>query len=146
MSQDSNNKPTVYSISSSKTNHTYVLKLNTIILTVLFVVFIVISFYGGVLYGRSTTNKSLSTFKVSKPIHEFAIGIIVYVSKHSITLNNEDTKANQTFSVNSNTTISVNGHPATLNDIKAGNIALVRISTTKSHFAGIIIVNSHFTD
>jgi len=146
MNQKTNHKPTVYSISSSKSNTTYVLKLNTIILSGLVIIFIIISFYGGVLYGRSTSGKSTSTFKVAKPLHEFAIGLIIYVSKHSITVNNEDTKSNQTFNVNNNTIISVNGHPADLSDIKAGNIALVRMNSSKPHLAGVVIVNSHFTD
>jgi len=134
----------ISTVSSSRLNRTYEVRLNTLITTVVVIILLVLSFYGGTLYGHSMNRPYAAT--TDKAIHKFAIGLVVFTTPKSITINNENNKETQTFDITSNTIVSINGSPAKVSQIKPGNIVLIRMVVKKPHVAGVIIVNSHFSD
>jgi ribosomal protein S17 len=144
MTDKGNNQRQTSSVSSIKTNKTYVFRLNTLLVGGVVLILLIISFYGGVLYGSSQQQSFVPS--LNKAEHKFAIGLVVYTNTHSITINNENTKTTQKYFITNKTTISINGSPAKVNQIKPGNIVLIRVTRGKPFTAGVIIVNSKFTD
>ena len=133
------------SVSSSGAHHTVAMKFSTLVKLLLVIFLIVISFWGGMLYGYTERRSSLLTVSSSSH-HKFAIGIIVYISPTSITISNQNNTDTQSFSITSNTLISINGQKAPANQLKPGNIVLIRVAKNSSTQAGIILANSHFSD
>ncbi len=139
-----NNQSQSASISSTRTNRTYVFKINTLLTIIVVVILLILSFYGGVLYGHSQHQPFSRSF--SKAEHKFAIGLVVYTSNNSITINNANTKTDREYKVTKNTIVSINGSPAKISQIVPGNRVLIRVVRGKPSTAGVIIVNSKFTD
>lgn len=145
MADKDNKQHRTASVSSHRRdNKTYVFRLNTLLTIAVVLILLALSFYGGVLYGHSQQQPFATGF--SKAEHKFAIGLVVYTSANSITINNENTKTTQTYKITNKTIISVNGSAAKTTQIKPGNIVLIRVSRTRPFMAGVIIVNSKFTD
>ncbi len=133
------------SVSSKGSHHTVAMKLSTMVKVLLVVVLLIISFWGGTLYGHdSNSNNSLISVGPASH-HKFALGIIVYISPQSITISNENNTNTQVFAITSATLISINGHKAPASRLKPGNIVLIRVAKNNSGKAGIILANSHFS-
>jgi len=139
-----NNQSQSASISSTRANKTYVFKINTLLTTIVVVILLILSFYGGVLYGHSQQQPFSANY--NKAEHKFAIGLVVYTSSNSITINNENTKTDHKYKVTKSTIVSINGSPAKISQIVPGNRVLIRVVRGKPNTAGVIIVNSKFTD
>lgn len=100
-----------------------------------------VSFYGGVIYARNQNpdNRSLSSAD-----HQFALGMVVYISPKAITIAYVKSPATQTFRINNKTIVSIDGRPGTSSQIKPGAMVLIRITKNKRN-AGVILVNSTFS-
>ena len=134
------------SVSSSGANRTVAMKLSAIVKVLLVVVLIAISFGGGYLLGNAGSKNSGLLSVNSTLHHKFALGIVVYISADSITISNENNTNTQAFSITKGTIISVNGHKAGANQLKPGNIVLIRVAKRNPTKASIILANSHFSD
>jgi len=144
VTKQDNNELKSATVSSTRANKTYVFKMNTLLTIIVVVILLILSFYGGVLYGHSQQQPFNTSF--NKAEHKFAIGLVVYTSSNSITINNENTKTDRTYKITKNTIVSINGSPAKITQIMPGNRVLIRVVRGKPNTAGVIIVNSKFTD
>lgn len=131
------------SVSSSKLQRSISVRLSTVITVILVLALLVISFFGGMFYQRSNDGKPLGSISTQQTRH-FSLGLVVYSSSNSITIDNEHSGAHQTYTINTNTLVSINGTKATASQIKAGDIVLIRY--TKHNQAAVILVNSSFSD
>ena len=134
------------SVSSSGTHHTVAMQLSTIVKVLIVVMLIVISFWGGMLYGHAQNGNNQLLSVGTTFHHRFALGIIVYISPASITISNETNTNTQVFGITKGTLISINGQKAPASQLKPGNIVLIRVAKKDPTKAGIILANSHFTD
>jgi hypothetical protein len=71
-------------------------------------------------------------------------GKVASISSSSITISNERTSANTTYSITSGTTITDNGQSATASSIQDGDIVIVTTSSTSPTTATRILVNPSF--
>ncbi len=131
------------SVSSRPTGHRISIRLSMLLSGVLLIVLIVVSFYGGVIYQRSQQTYHANNLKATKSSRRFALGMVVYVSPASITIDSERTGNAQELKINGSTLVSIDGSPSGVAQIKAGEIALIRISHNST--AAVILVNSNFT-
>lgn len=139
-----NQQSLLASVSSAHSSRTLILKVKTLITTMSMIILIIISFYGGVIYAHNQ-QRQFPTSNL-QALHKFAIGLVIYTDKGSITINNEYTNKTQAFKINAKTIISINGARASSNLLKPGEIVLIRLARNNQSTAGIIIANSHFTD
>ncbi len=130
-------------ISSTSLKPTVSFRLTSLVTAVAFVILIAVSFYAGVVYDSSRQRHlSLTPSKVLN--RHFALGMVVYVSPNSITIDNTRTGSSQLIYITKSTLISIDGSPASLSQIKAGEITLIRMANAND--AAVVLVNSKFTD
>ncbi len=144
MADKKSKEPGVASISSNKFKRTVIVRVNNLVTAIVMILLLALSFYGGTLYGHSRAPTFASV--VSRAEHKFAIGLVLYTSNGSITITNANTNKAQAFKVTSQTKVSINGSHGSISEIKPGERVLIRIAKKNRHDAGVIIVNSSFTD
>lgn len=137
-------QPKVASVSSNKTKRTVIVRVNNLTTAIVMIILLALSFYGGTLYGRSSNSTFASA--VSRAQHKFAIGLVLYISKGAITITNANTNKTQSFQITSQTKVSINGSRSSPANIKPGQRVLIRIVRNNHKQAGVIIINSSFTD
>ncbi len=143
MSAIKNDKPVPVSVSSSRLTRSVSVKISTLLMGVLLIVLIAASFYAGTIFEHTKVKFSRATQDSTVNRH-FAIGMVVYISSSSITVDNERTGTDQQFKITPKTLISLDGSPATASQIKEGYIVLLRY--LKDQDAAVILVNTSFTD
>lgn len=117
--------------------------LTSLITAAAFIILIAISFYAGTVY-ESSKQRHLSLTPAKVLNRHFAFGMVVFVSQNSITIDNTRTGSSQLINITKATLISVDGQPASLSQIKAGEITLIRMANKND--AAVVLVNSKFTD
>lgn len=131
-------------VSSSISSNTVEMKLRTLIGVAVAIILIALSFYGGYLYGSGSRHHANSSAILSAQ-RKFAIGLVVYIAPGSITISNQNDTGSQTFTITNRTLISINGRKAPANQIKGGDVVLIRELKNSPTTASVILVNSHFS-
>ncbi len=131
------------SISSTSLKPSVSFRLTSLITAVSFVILIAVSFYAGTVY-QSSQQRHLSLTPAKVLNRHFAFGMVIYVGQNSLTIDNTRTGSSQLINISKSTLISIDGKPANLSEIKAGEITLIRMSNKTD--AAVVLVNSKFTD
>lgn len=127
---------------SSRTNRRSLsVRVSSLLLGLLMLALVGLGFFAGSVYGRNQSRPLSSHNAINR---RFALGLVVYSSPSSITIDNERTGAHQTFVITPSTLVSINGSSATPSQIKSGDIVLLRY--IKHNKAAVILVNSSFSD
>jgi len=134
---------------TSPTQPTYNSKY--IIATVILVLALTLSFYGGTQYQKSHSSSSNSS---SSRLAGFGgghfgrngrvVGSVTAISPTSISVNSRFDNSTTTLSITSSTAITDNSQTVTTSDIKVGDLVLITKDTTNTSQADQIVVNPSF--
>ena len=123
---------------------------NALLLVVLAMLLIGASFYAGTSYQKHHTKVASAngpTFATNRgfglrgPHHGGDIGQVTAVSSSSITVSNQRTGTDKTYTIDANTTVLNNGQTGSVSDIKTGDTVIVEVSSTSSTTATRIVLN-----
>lgn len=115
------------------------------VLIVLVVASLIIGFVLGAQFEKEKTggtpSKSRNSYGRYNMRRSGALGTVIAVSDSSITIQNQRTGSDQTFTITSTTTITQNSSSASIGDVKAGDTVLIRTNSTDGSTATSIIIN-----
>lgn len=135
------NSHTEATVSSRANRHSLSVRVSSLLLGLLMLALFGLGFFAGSVYGRNQSRPLSTPNSINR---HFALGLVVYSSPSSITIDNERTGNHQTFTITAKTLVSINGSSATPSQIRAGDIVLLRY--VKNNKAMVILVNSSFSD
>ena len=151
MSKEQNNKDEINSISTKpiKETKTVTISQNSIIITLIVIILIILAFIGRTIYQKNSRTNSLLNlagqnhhYLHGRRNHIFKAGTITSVSSSSITINSLK-YGSLSFNINSNTKFkSLNQTSINVSDLKTGQNVLIKPSSSSSNQAALIILKN----
>ena len=149
MAKDNQSKNETNTISTKpiKETKTLTISQNSIIITLIVIILIILAFIGGTIYQKNSRSNSLLNLAGQTNLnhhgrrsHIFKAGTITNVSSNSITINSLNS-GSLTFSINSNTKFKSRTQSSlNASDLKNGQNVLIKPSSSSSSQAQLIIL------